>query len=135
MKSGRFVFPILIFFCVQLVHSQEATKKPGFFVMHQNKVAMANVAKLNTYVDSVFAPVLNELVKEGKLLGWGQLDHSWGDEWNVNFYFLTENHRAFLDFWSEYNNRLNKRFPGWAAKIVPLLSEHKDNMYVIRTMQ
>ena len=117
--------------------AQEAQKtlKPGFFVFSQNKVSDENTAKLNAFMDSLAAPILNELMKEGKLLGWGQLMHGWGDEWNYNWYFVTENHGTFLTFWSEYVNRLNKRFPNWFDKIRGLLTEHKDNMYSIRTMR
>jgi len=35
MKPGRSVLPVLILFCLQFAHSQEAAKmvKPGFYVM------------------------------------------------------------------------------------------------------
>ena len=128
---------IVLLIVTDLAVAQDTQKspKPGFFLFNQNKVANENVAKLNALQDSLFAPILNELVKEGKLLGWGQLMHAWGDEWNYNFYFITENHRGFLDFWSEYVNRLNKRFPGWFDKLAPLFTDHKDNMYSIRSMR
>lgn len=117
--------------------AQEARipSKPGWFVFNQNKVLPENVAKLNVLQDSLFAPILNELVDEGKLIGWGQLMHAWGDEWNYNFYFITESHRAFLDFWAEYISRLNKRHPGWFKKVALLFTEHKDNMFSIRAMR
>ena len=128
----------LTFLC--LAHSataQETQKspKPGFFVFSQNKVSDENIVKMNVVFDSIAAPILNDLVKEGKLLGWGQLMHAWGDEWNYNWYFVTQNHRAFLDFWSEYIKRLNKQFPGWGEKMSGLLTEHKDNMYSIRSIR
>ena len=138
MRTSLFTFLALsLLFVSRWASAQETQKspKPGFFVFSQNKVSDDNTVKLNAVFDSLSAPILNELVKEGKLLGWGQLTHAWGDEWNYNWYFVTENHRAFLDFWSEYINRLNKRFPGWPDKIRGLLTEHKDNMYSIRTMR
>ncbi len=63
--------------------------------------------------DSIFTPIFNELAEEGKLISWGLLVHSWGDKWNYNWYFIAENHRAFLDFWDEFGERtddtLNKK--------------------------
>ena len=115
--------------------AQEADPQPGMVVFHQNIVDLADVPKLNAIQDSLITPILNELVDEGILMGWGQLMHSWGDEWNYNFYFTVENHRAFLDFWSEYIRRVGERDPGWFAKIAPLIRAHKDNMYSIRTMR
>jgi hypothetical protein len=138
MRTARYIFLALALLSVLYsANAQEAQKspKPGFFVFSQNKVSDQNVAKMNVVMDSMAAPILNELVKEGKLLGWGQLMHAWGDEWNYNWYFVTENHRAFLTFWGEYIKRLNTQFPGWGEKISGLLTEHKDNMYSIRSMR
>lgn len=118
-----------------IAQDTKSPPKPGWFVLHQNKVLMENTAKLNALQDSLFTPILNELVDEGKLIGWGQLMHGWGDEWNYNFYFITENHRAFLDFWSEYIKRVNNRHPGWFKQIAPLFTDHKDSMYSIRTFR
>ena len=128
---------LALMFVSYSTNAQEAQKipKPGFFVLHQNKVRLENLAKLNALQDSIFVPILNELVEEGKLIGWGQLIHAWGDEWNYNYYFTTENHRAFLDFWGEFFSRVNKRFPGWSDRFGPLITDHKDNMYSIRSMR
>ncbi len=115
--------------------AQEADPQPGMVVFHQNIVDLSDVPKLNAISDSLFKPILNELVDEGKLMGWGQLMHNWGDEWNFNYYFSVENHRAFLDFWSEYTGRLNERHPGWFGRIAHLFRAHKDTMYSIRTMR
>ena len=50
-----------------------------------------------------------ELIKEGKLFGWGQFNHAWGDEWNLNLYYITECHSAFVEFWNEFMKRVNER--------------------------
>jgi hypothetical protein len=130
----RFFLALTFLFVMDISSAQEAAKspKPGFLVFSKNKVSGENIARANALTDSLFGPVLDELVKDGKLLGWGQLMHAWGDEWNYNIYYTTESHQTFLDFWTEYINRLNKRFPGWASKTLGLIAEHKDNMYTIR---
>ena len=138
MKTIFTLFVVLALVSITYSAVAQETQKPpktGFFLFNQNKVAQENVAKVNAIWDSTFTPILNELMKEGKLLGWGLLMHAWGDEWNYNFYFVTENHRAFLDFWSEFFARVSKRFPGLMGKITPMIIEHKDNMYSIHAMQ
>ena len=82
-------------------------------------------------VDSVFAPILKQLADEGSLLGWGQFNHAWGDEWNVNFWYVTKDANSFHSFWDEYMKRVREQHPeSW--KIVEYFQAHKDNMYVIR---
>lgn len=112
----------------------QATPPPraGTLVFSQNKCPPGVVDKVNAAADSVFGPILNELVTEGKLLGWGILEHGWGDEWNWNVWYSVANHRAFLDFWQEYVRRLNQRHPGWFARYGTLCTDHKDNIYSVR---
>jgi hypothetical protein len=111
--------------------AQEATQ-PGTIVFSQNKCPLENFPQLDALGDSIFSPVLDEFVDEGKLLGWGILTHNWGDEWNWNIYYTIESHEAFLEFWSEYVDRLNQRHPGWSERIAPLCTEHRDNIYSVR---
>ncbi|NIN69485.1 MAG: hypothetical protein GTO63_33335 [Anaerolineae bacterium] len=111
---------------------EEEAPWPGTVVFSQNKCPSPNMPKIDAALDSIFAPVLDELVEEGMLVNWGILTHSWGDEWNWNVYYGVENHRAFLDFWSEYIGRLNERHPGWWQQVWDLCTDHKDNIYTHR---
>jgi hypothetical protein len=36
------------------------------------------------------APILNDLVEQGKLINWGVLTHAWGDEHNWNVFYVAE---------------------------------------------
>ena len=130
----RFFLVLSFLFVTHRATAQQdnRTPKPGFFTMQQFKLVFGQGAKFNSLSDSVFVPILDELVKEGKLIGWGQLTHAWGDEWDNNFYFVTESHRAFLDFWEEYVSRLTKRFPGSFTALSATIEGHKDNLYTIR---
>lgn len=108
-----------------------AAQTPGIVVFSQNKCAESNVPKVRAMADSVTGPVLDALVKEGKLTGWGMLGHLWGDEWNVNVWYSAPTQRAFLDAWDEMLKRVNQRSPGWYAQFAVLCSEHKDSMYSV----
>jgi len=110
----------------------QKSEQPSWLVVSQNMVPMGKVGIVNQVLDSVFAPILNELVDEGMLAGWGQFNHAWGDEWNVNFWYVTENQSAFIAFWDEYVKRAGERHPGAFGEVVQYFQAHKDNMYVIR---
>lgn len=109
--------------------------QPGVFVLSSNKCPGANLRELRAITDSTFAIVLNELVQENKLMGWGMLGHAWGDEWNWMIYYTAASHRAFVDAWTEVLARTNQRWPGTIARITPLCTEHKDNIYSVTVMR
>ncbi len=110
------------------------TEKPSTLVFSQNMVQMSDMGKVNKMVDEIFVPILNALVDEGMLFGWGQLNHAWGDEWNLNFYYIAKDMDAFNNFWSEYVNRVREQHPDAFGNIVQYFQAHKDNMYSIQQM-
>ena len=138
MKTAyvSFVSLLLILFVLPTL-AQDAVDEtePGFFVLNQYKIPFAKLPAMQAYQDSIFTPVFDELIDEEKLMHWGLLTHAWGDEWNYNWFFITEDHRSFLDFWDEFFERVDERFPGWQEDVFPLIDEHKDNMYNISIMR
>jgi hypothetical protein len=131
-KAAVFLLLTLVLASPLAAQEEGEAPQPGTVVFSQNKCPAQNVPIVNAAMDSIFAPVLDELLEEGKLLGWGILTHSWGDEWNWNIYYSVESHRAFLDFWREYIGRLNERHPGWPEQVWDLCTDHKDNIYSVR---
>lgn len=101
-------------------------------VVSQNMVPMTDVGKVNNIVDSLVTPILKELVDQGMLLSFGQFNHSWGDEWNVNYWYTVKDLTAFDKFWNEYVSRMRTRHPGAFGSIVKYFNAHKDNIYTIR---
>ncbi|MDH3268567.1 MAG: hypothetical protein OEM46_06900 [Ignavibacteria bacterium] len=97
-----------------------------------NMVPMADVGKVNKMVDSVFTPILKELVDEGMIYSFGQFNHNWGDEWNVNFWYTAKDMATFDKFWDEYVSRVRNRHPNAFASTVKYFQAHKDNIYTIR---
>lgn len=104
-------------------------KKPTTLVFSQNKVQMADMGKANKMIDEIFAPILNQLVDEGMLLGWGQLNHAWGDEWNLNFWYSAKDVGSFHKFWKEYVKRASEKHPEAFGNVVKMFQAHKDNIY------
>jgi len=135
-KIVKIVLPLIFLFALSNSIAQEKKKapKPGWLVFSQNMVDIVSVSKMNKLTDSVTVPIMKELIDEGILLGWGQLNHAWGDEWNVNFYYITENQTAFVEFWEEFIKRIRERYPAAWNEWAPILKAHKDNMYFVRHM-
>ena len=105
---------------------------PPWLVVSSNMVPMGKVSEVNSIVDSIFAPILNGLVDEGMIRSWGQFNHAWGDEWNLNFWYVAKDISSFDAFWSEYVKRVGDNHPGAFSEVVKYFKAHKDNMYVIR---
>ena len=101
-------------------------------IISQNMVSMSDVGKVNKMSDSIFVPILKELVDEGMLYSFGNFSHSWGDEWNVNYWYTTKDMASFDKFWDEYVSRVRSRHPNAFGSITKYFNAHKDNIYTIR---
>jgi hypothetical protein len=95
-------------------------------------VSMSDVGKVNNMADSIFVPILKELVDEGMLYSFGNFSHSWGDEWNVNYWYTAKDMASFDKFWDEYVSRVRSRHPNAFGSITKYFNAHKDNIYTIR---
>ena len=121
---------LLIIFVAGTSYSQDNDQP--LLVVSQNMVSMSDVGKVNKLGDSIFVPILKELVDEGLLYSFGNFNHSWGDEWNVNYWYTAKDMASFDKFWDEYVSRVNKRHPGAFGSVVKYFQAHKDNIYTIR---
>lgn len=115
------------FLSVQSILAQE--EGPGTLVFSQNMVAMKDIGKVNKIIDSLTVPIWQELMDEGMLMGWGQLNHEWGDEWNCNFYYVAKDKDAFFAAWNEFVKRMGERHPDAWKEMIPAFQAHKDNIY------
>ena len=82
--------------------------------------------------DSLRTPIAQELVNEGKLINYGMLTHDFADEWNVVTYRTAADKTAFFEAAAELNRRFTERHPD-APSLTDYCTEHKDNIYVLRT--
>jgi hypothetical protein len=132
MKSFLGSFLVITFLVTSLPVLAQDSDSPPLLVCSFNQVPMGKVGTVNNMVDSIFTPILNGLVDEGMLMGWGQFNHTWGDEWNVNFWYTAKDMSSFDAFWSEYVKRVSEQHPGAFGETVKYFKAHKDNIYVIR---
>jgi hypothetical protein len=124
---------ILLFFSVLSMlcctFSVQAQNLPVTIVFSQNKCHFNNIDDLNKMTEEKIGPVLNELVKEGQLLNWGVLTHSWGDEWNWNMFYVAENQSKFQEAWGAMVERVMEKEPNLFEQFGEWCFEHKDSIY------
>jgi hypothetical protein len=133
MKCQRLLLGIAV--AVGVIHvdavAQQTPARPGVIMVSSQKCALDAPARLDSISKLAFYPVLDEMVKEGRLLSWGTLEHSWGDEWNFVIYYTATSNSAFFNAWSEVVRRLGQRRPQFLAEFAGLCSEHRDNLYAV----
>lgn len=111
--------------------AQQQPPQPGIIVVSYQKCHIATLDELNAYFRRHSAPILNALVREGRLLGWGVLEHAWGDEWNNVVYYLARDLQTFHAAFNEYFGRLMQSDPNVMQAFGGFCSEHKDNIYSV----
>ena len=99
------------------------------FVFSQNKCYFQHQDEMQDVFKEKNAPILDALVKEGKLVDWGVLTHSWGDEWNWNIYYVAEDLNKFHEAFGEYFTKVREQDPDLMEKLGKWCFEHKDSMY------
>jgi len=132
MKLFKQIFAIIIVVSLFLCESAFAqeSEQPLLVVSFQ-KVKMGEIQNATKTINEKFAPILNGLVDEGMLESWGLFNHTWGDEWNMNVWYVAKDMMAFEKFWEEYMKRISEKQPTAWAELRGYIMEHKDNIYTI----
>jgi hypothetical protein len=133
MKKITQIFTVILVALLFISENNFAqSNEQPLLIVSQNMVSMLDVGKVNRMGDSIFVPILKELVDEGMLYSFGSFNHNWGDEWNVNYYYTAKDMSSFDKFWDEYIKRVSTRHPDAWVAMVKYFQAHKDNIYVIR---
>lgn len=111
--------------------AQEAPPQPGVIVVSEQKCDFSTLGDLNDYFRANAAPILDELVAEGRLIGWGVLGHLWGDEWNNIVYYSATDLATFHGAFNEYFERLLQHDPNAMQTLAQHCTEHRDNIYSV----
>jgi hypothetical protein len=108
---------------------------PGVLVSQQI-CDMGAIDELNQLVEDVWAPILDAAVEDGRLTGWGVLNHYWGDEWNWNIYYAGEAD-TLIGTASELLGEVIQAMPDEdpMQQFGDWCSAHKDNLYIQPVMQ
>jgi hypothetical protein len=104
---------------------------PGI-VVSLNLCEFNALERLNEMVQEYWAPVLDAAVEEGRLNGWGVLNHYWGDEWNWVVYYATPDASTAARTASELLQEAVASMPGDPMEeFAGMCSAHRDNIYTV----
>ena len=131
MKQLTKIFAAIFFLFLAGTSFAQDNDQP-LLIVSSNMVHMGEVGTVNQMGDSIFVPILEELVDEGFIYSFGSFNHTWGDEWNVHYWYTAKDMGTFDKFWAEYVKRVGERHPGAWGKMVKHFQAHKDNIYTIR---
>lgn len=139
MKHAATIFVATIFTAMSLVPDAYAQEEPAdtmqtqFVMLNQNTCPGENMEELVELFETDLAPVFSEMEEEGEINDWGLLTHAWGDEYNFNFFVITDSHRAFVDAWDSFIERSQEASPEGQERFFELCegNKHKDNMYML----
>lgn len=124
-------FLAIMFVCILAGNVIAQNEEQPLLVVSFQKVRLVDISAFNKLVNEKFAPILNSLVDDKMLLGWGLFNHAWGDEWNANVWYTVKNVAAFDQFWDEYMKRISEKQPDAWKELRGYIQEHKDNIYTI----
>ncbi len=108
-----------------------AASAQGTLVVSSNKCAFNRQGEIRRMNDSLWIPVAQELVNEGRLIAAGSAYHAWGDEWNVVVWYTATDIPTFLSAASELFRRIGQRHPNYMTQMLSLCTEHKDSFYSV----
>ena len=111
-------------------HSAQG-QAPGVVVSEQI-CSFGGMGDLNDMVREYWTPVLNAAVADGRLTGWGVLNHTWGSEWNWVMYYTGPDAGTLTQTVGSLLGEIFASMPGnpmddFDAKC----SAHRDNAYVV----
>ena len=120
----KLIILLLSTYCSLSLFAQNVT-----VVFSQNKCYFQFEEENTKLWKEQLAPILNDLVKQEKLIDWGVLTHAWGDEWNWNVYYVAENQNKFNDAFGEFFERVLENNPDVMKEFGKFCFEHKDSIY------
>ena len=131
MKKLIQLFTATLVFLFFATNTFAQSENQAMLVVSFQKVKLTDISATNKLINEKFAPILNSMVDEGMLFGWGLFNHAWGDEWNVNMWYTVKDMDGFNKFWHEYVKRIGEQQPDAWKELRGYIQEHKDNMYTI----
>lgn len=127
----------LLLICLTLtdVHAQDQSDESddAIVVVSYFKCGLDAIPEVAQMTRELTKPILDRLVREEMLLGWGALTHYWGDEWNYIVYYNATDLGAFETAFTEFVESMMEESPDWMSNWSSLCTEHKDNIYSVVT--
>jgi hypothetical protein len=82
-------------------------------------------------VKSAYAPILNQHVKEGKIVSWNWMQHLSGGKYRRILVFDGTDHKSILAYWGTLSPALEKAHPDKSKRFSSICSSHTDYVWNI----
>ena len=132
MKKLIEIFALAVIFIFTTGNISAQSEGNPLLVVSYQKVKLSDVGTVNKMFNEKFAPILNSMVDDKFIHSWGLFNHSWGDEWNVNVWYIADDMGSFEKFWKEYRKRVSEKYPDAFKELIAYIQDHKDNIYSIQ---
>lgn len=132
MKELTKIFALAVIFIFTTGSISAQGNEHPLLVVSYQKVKLSDIETVNKMFNEKFAPILNTMVDDKFIHSWGLFNHSWGDDWNVNVWYIADDMSSFEKFWKEYRKRMNEKDPDAFKNLVGYIQDHKDNIYSIQ---
>lgn len=111
------------------VTAAQEVPEPGVIAVQYFKCQ--DTAAFDRSIETAWLPHVRAAIDEGRLLGWGQLNHFWGDEWNRVLYNTATDIQTFHATFQQIFEAALASHPEMMQELEQACSEHKDNIYSV----
>jgi hypothetical protein len=111
------------------VTAAQEVAEPGVTAVQYFKCQ--DTATFDRVVETAWLPHVRAAIGEGRVLGWGQLNHFWGDEWNRILYNNATDIQTFHAAFQQIFEAAWSSHPEMMQELEQACSEHKDNIYSV----
>jgi hypothetical protein len=99
------------------------------FGMSTYYVCNSHEAEADAIVASVFAPVLNQRVKDGSIAAWNWIEHMFGGQYRRALVIDGKDEKALLKNWATLNDDFEKASPDLARRLTDICDSHVDYIW------
>jgi len=118
---------------VPAARAQEAEPATEVYVAYY-KISFADMPQWIADYHEFNAPILQELVDEGMIVGFGAHMHNTGGEYNIRQALRGTEETDFDDFWAAYLSRVAERHPEASARGAEMIQAHADEIWEIQEL-
>jgi hypothetical protein len=116
--------------------SVASSQAPDAVARDRTKVAMSTYfvcdsreKEADAIVKSVFAPVMNAHVKEGKIASWNWLEHVAGGKYRRILVIDATDHASVLNYWNAFDQALIDAQPELSQRFTDICPSHTDYIW------
>lgn len=129
--TGFLVAFFLSFHCLPALaqEPQDEEDSPRWMVVEYFKCDWNAIGELNEMARNKLAPVADRMIEADRIKRWGVQNHTWGDSWNFNIYWVVDDVEELTSLWAGLTWVVDQEHPGFLEKLFEHCHEHKDNIY------